>query len=276
LSHCYIDDSKHPDLGFATLSFVFSSEPLDDVVERAIVAAGLKPGVDEFKSGVRTVGNAPQQALREALVDIVCTHTRVGVLATGWPTFYPVGRVLLQSLQSIIIRNGILASGLHIYVDLGIFKSEVEAERLKTHFGYLWPCSIHTTEVSHLRGGIQVADLIAHTFAQAVKEAISGRPKFYDVGGPTTGWPEGTQISLSEFLLHAIRLCVLARPIVTEGEAFDPATDPFILAHDDDPTRYGLQPEVLGWGVQLAPDAVPSLRLAVQDALGTIWRGCLH
>jgi hypothetical protein len=45
--------------------------------------------------------------------------------------------------------------------------------------------------------------------------------------------------------------------------------------HEDGVT-YAQHPILLGWGVQVAPEARDGLRDAVQRAFGRIWLGCIH
>lgn len=267
-THCYVDESIHEMLGFVAVAFVFASEDLDPVVSSALVSAGLDPACEEFKSGARMEGNARMQAARQALLRIVCDHTDVAVVFAPRHHCVPIGKQCLQALQSVFVRNGIRPEVLTLHVDQGIFPSPVEADRLIGLFPFLKAATFRLEQASHVCRGIQLADLIAHIFAQIIREALTGIPKLIS--------EEGTQIRLSVLLLEPIRYAILARRFVSEGQDFDPATDPVVLGPDDDPLEYGLHPEAFGWGVQVAPEAPEPLRRAIREMLDRVWLGCMH
>jgi hypothetical protein len=277
-THCYIDESIHETLGFVALAYVFAAEDLNDSVAAALAASGIDPEREEFKSGARMVDNLRMRTARDALLDVINKRTAVAVVFAPRHPFFlpPLGKQCLQALQSVLIRNAIQPHGLEIHIDQGIFASPREAEQLVALFRFLRPATFRTMEVSNRCRRIQLADLLAHTFAQIVREATTDTPKLIDVGGPDTGYAEGTQMPLSTWLLMGIRYVILARRMVSEGEDFDPASDPVILGPNDDPVRYGQNPESFGWGIQVAPEASETLRLAVRRSLERIYLGCMH
>ncbi len=110
-----------------------------------------------------------------------------------------------------------------------------------------------------------------------MKSAITGDEKPVDIGGPKTGYPEGTEAPLSWALLMNLRYAMLTHPIVYNGGSYDPASDPVVIDPEyDDPIDFGQNPVLLGWGVQVAPEASSELREAVEKRLGKIWLGCIH
>ena len=98
-----------------------------------------------------------------------------------------------------------------------------------------------------------------------------------DIGGPNTGYPEGTQAPLGWSLLMNLRYALLTRPIVYNGEPYFAKCDPVVLDPlNDDPVDFGQHPTLLGWGVQVAPESDGPLRRAVEEELGRIWLGCIR
>ncbi len=125
--------------------------------------------------------------------------------------------------------------------------------------------------------GIQVADAVAHSFGQIIKAALTGNEKMIDIGGPNTGYSGGTEAPLGWSLLMNLRYALLTRPIIHNGEPYLAECDPVVLdPANDDPVDFGQHPTLLGWGVQVAPEADASLRQAVEQKLGRIWLGCIH
>jgi len=276
LTQCYVDESVHHGHNFVVSAFVFSSGRTDLRVSRVLMDAGLKPGVDEFKSGARMTGNPIMQRAREGLLSLANSTAKIGVFV-GPLERGTLGKHSLQALQSIIVRNAIQPSKLDVYFDEDIFSSPQEARRLHLLFHFLRAACIHPKEDSRKRLGIQIADAVAGSFGQIVKEALTGDTKEIDIGGPNTGYPRGTMAPLGWSLLMNLRYAMLTRPMVYQGEKYSASADPVILdpIHDD-PVNYGQHPILLGWGIQVAPEACNELRRAVEQSLGRIWLGCIH
>jgi hypothetical protein len=69
----------------------------------------------------------------------------------------------------------------------------------------------------------------------------------------------------------------MTRPIVYNGRPYSASADPVVLdPANDDLVTYAQNPIMLGWGMQVAPDAKRELREAVERAFGRIWLGCIH
>ena len=275
-TQCYIDESVHQAHRFVVSAFVFSAGRIDQRIARVLWDAGLKPGVDEFKSGTRMAGNPIMQRVREGMLSIANSTAKVGVFIGPYERG-TLGKHSLQALQSILVRNAIPPPKLDIYFDGGIFSSPQEARRLHSLFHFLRAARIHPKEDSRKRLGIQLADAVAASFGQIVKEALSGKTKEIDIGGPKTGYPQGSMAPLGWSLLMGLRYAMLTRPMAYRGEKYSAASDPVVLdpIHDD-PVNYGQHPILLGWGIQVAPEASDELRRAVEQSLGRIWLGCIH
>jgi hypothetical protein len=188
-----------------------------------------------------------------------------------------LGKDTLQALQSVVVRNGIDPSAMSVYCDEEIFPSMKEAVRLHGLFHFLNQCTIYPREDSRKRLGIQMADAVAHSFGRILKEELTGKQKFVDIGGSGTGYEEGTLAPLGWELLMTLRYSLMTRPMVEGGESYNAGIDPVVLdPENDDPVVYGQHPVLLGWGIQTAPEADDSLRQGVERAFGRIWLGCIH
>lgn len=276
-TQCYVDESVHTSAGFVVTAFVFASGRFDRAVAATLRNVGLSPGRDEFKSYTRMDTNPQMRKAREALLDLADSKTRIAVFF-GLYDRATIGLHSLQALQSTLVRNGIWPSRLDLYFDQDILPSTQEgAIRLHRLFHFLRSARIHSREDSRKRLGIQVADAVAHSFGQILKEELSGKVKLIDIGGPKTGYEPGTKASLGWCLLMSLRHALLTRGMVYNGEKYQAAADPVVLDQvHDDPAKYGQHPILLGWGVQVAPEAPEKLRHAVERAFGRIWLGCIH
>ena len=275
-THCYVDESVQTASGFVVSAFVFASGRFDQQVAKALTKAGLKPRRDEFKSSARMDANPRMRAARDGLLALAGSKTRVAVFFGPYKRA-ALGKHSLQALQSVLVRNGIRPSRLDVYFDEDIFSNTKEATRLHQVFHFLRSARIHPRENSRLRLGIQVADAVAHSFGQILKEELTGKPKLVEIGGPDTGYAPGTKAPLGWHLLMTLRYALMTRPMVYNGEHYVAAPDPVVLDPvNDDPVIYGQHPIMLGWGVQVAPEANDNLRQGVERALGRIWLGCIH
>jgi hypothetical protein len=276
LTHCYIDESVHNDFGFVATALIFSDKTLEPAVAGALGSVGLVPFRDELKSSARMDADARLRTVRDNVLALAGSEARVAIFLGPYDRG-TIGKHSLQALQTVLIRNGLETLPLDVHFDADIFPSNAEAERLHPLFRALQNSRIHPREDSRLVLGIQVADVVAHSFAQIVKAEIAGEAKEVDIGGPKTGYPAGTKAPLGWSLLMGLRHALFTRPIAYRGEEYSLATDPIILDPvKDDPTTYGQNPVLLGWGLLVAPDAGIDLRSAVERSLGRIWLGCIH
>lgn len=280
-TQCYIDESIHTKIGFVVTAFVFASGRFDRSVAQVLSESGLTPKKDEFKSSTRMDSNPKMRTVRDGLLSLAGSEAKVAVFfgpyEAGGFDRANLGKNSLQALQSTLLRNSIRPSRLSVYFDRDIFPSAREAVRLHRLFHYLRACCIHPREDSCIRMGIQVADTVAHSFAQILKEQLTGKEKLVDIGGLGTGYPKGTKAPLGWELLMTLRNGLLTRPIAYEGDRYDAVADPVI--HDrvnDDPANYLQHPVLLGWGVQVAPEADETLRQGVEQSFGRLWLECIH
>lgn len=75
----YLDESIQTRAGFIVGAFVYSGRDLTPSVFSALEKSGLKPGVDEFKSGAHMANNPEQKQLRNYLSALLL-NARVGVV----------------------------------------------------------------------------------------------------------------------------------------------------------------------------------------------------
>jgi hypothetical protein len=276
ITHCYVDESIHDSIGMVVTAFVFASSDFENAVTEALREVGLNPPQDEFKSSGRMDTDDKMRAARHRLISMAGSRTKIAVFFG--PFHRPhLGRQALQALQSVLVRNAIPASSLWVHFDKGIFSSAAEAVRLCKLFHSLTGSKVAAEEDSRFCVGIQVADAVAYSFGHIIKAALTRNQKMIDIGGPETGYPEGTKAPLSWSLLMNLRYALLTRPIAYNGQPYLAVSDPVVLDPlNDDPVDFDQHPVLLGWGVQVAPEADLSLRQAVEQELGRIWLGCVH
>ena len=254
----YIDESLHPRHGFNVVGFAYSEQPLDDLVASVLESAGLRPGVDEFKSNAAMSGSPELHELRENLRNLVArTNTRVAFLFTS-PDRGLLGEHTVRTLGEIIKANG-LSPRQTVYIDEGLIHTQSQLEEAVTELTR--ECDFSWREDSRRRFGLQLADLLANSGAYAVKEQIDGPRKFVDMStGPSKD--EEHLVELGWFLKMMIRRNFFCEPKEYDDDVLD--MGPFF-------TR-----ELINFGVFIQPDVAEPVRTAIIEALGETWLGCLH
>ncbi len=275
-SRCYVDESIHEDHDVVVTAFVFASQSVETSVAQVLRRAGLMPRKEEHKSRARMDSNPALRQVRKNLLELAGNETQLAVFFGPYDR-PALGKQSLQALQTTIVRNGIRPSRLRVYFDRGIFPTAKEASRLHSMFYSIRACRIRSQEDSHRRLGIQLADAVAHSFGQILKEHLTGNKKMVKIGGRGTGYPKGTKAPLGWHLLTTLRHGLFTRPVVCGGERYNAATDPVVLDPlNDDIVVYSQHPALLGWGVQIDPEAEDVLRRAVEEVFGRVWLGCVH
>jgi hypothetical protein len=270
----YVDESIHDSLDFIVSAFVFSKEGLEGRVAEALSGAGLRPGIDEFKSGAFMTGNAVQQDLRDTLMCIAGQHTRVALAVSPATARPKLGEWCLKALATVVRRNGFHEVPFDAHFDEGILGAQASPARAA-----LEACcdiAIGPNEDSKKCMGIQVADVVAHATGQMIREAVTGRRKMVGIGGPDTGYADDDRAPLGWSLKMSLRHSLLRRPLVQRGQSFHPETDPVIVDPGDDYVAVAQHPDVSGWGVQLHDALSTTVRMGVLQELGKIWLGCIH
>jgi hypothetical protein len=136
LTHCYVDESVHSDLGFVATAFVFAGSSLENEVERALKEVGLSPREDELKSSARMDTDPRMRAARDAILSLAGSSTRAAVFV-GPYNRSTIGKHCLQALQSVVLRNGLSTTSLDVYFDEDILSSGPEVQRLHGLFSTL-------------------------------------------------------------------------------------------------------------------------------------------
>lgn len=272
----YIDESIHHSLDFIVSAFVFSKGGLEAAVSDALRDAGLRPGIDEFKSSTFMEGNFGRQKLRDGLLRLAGQRARVALAVSPASARTELGGWCLSALETVVRRNGFLDVAFDAHFDEGIFESRNEAVRLAARCGGLRRVSLHPVEDSKKCLGIQVADVTAHVTAQVIREAITGQRKMVSIGGPETGYGDDEMAPLGWSLKMSLRHGLLRRPIVHRGQSYHPEIDPVVVERGDDYVEIAQHPDVLGWGVQIHDALSANARSTVDRELGKIWLGCIH
>ncbi len=93
----FFDESIHQRGGFALGAFVYTPSDPTTKLRKALKAAGLKPGIDEFKSGTH-VGRNPRQAkARDYIQNVLRDSGRIALVIVPASKSDALGREALAS-----------------------------------------------------------------------------------------------------------------------------------------------------------------------------------
>ena len=277
ISRVYIDESIHSDLGFIASAMVFDTNNLEDLVSDALRSAGMRPGIDEYKSGVIMRENPIGQALRDRILRIAGSDVKLAVLFSPANARSDLGQDILKHLTIVCQRNGILSSSLQAYFDEGLFSSAKQAQRIAGTFPEFEVRNLNFEQDSRQILGIQVADNVAHSLSQILKPELTDNRKTTLVG-EDSGYLEGTEVDLDWSLLMSLRYTLFHRTVIYEKdqEGVIRATNPKIISDEDDIVEYAQHPELFGYGIFVAPNLLEQVRSSIEDRFAKIWLGCIH
>jgi hypothetical protein len=253
----YFDESIQQRAGFIIGAFVYSEGDLTPPVFEAIASAGLRPGVDEFKSGARMDRRPELAKAREALGGLLKT-VRIGLIVVPARARGDLGTEALAGLEKIIRANGLMTLDHRVYFDEGITIDPGLIARFGARIG--GPCEVLLNQDSKSVGGIQVADLAAHSMGVMLLEH-QGHLKKTVKAGENSGYDPDLDIELGFELWASLRY------------AFFKAAQP--IPGPDDPLG-DLMFDVATHGLHIARSCDDTLRDAAVERFGECYLGCIH
>jgi len=185
MGYFYFDESIHEDYGFVLGAVVYSQHDYSDLVAAELKQAGLKPKIDEFKSGRLKAGDQNQISLRARLARLIQNKYKVGMVIAPISQIGLLGDYAIEGLRKIISKNR-LSSQIHqVYFDEEISINCEENKKVEN-------CTIYLKQDSKIILSIQLADLVAHYLSTMLKERLSQSPK---KGSPISNPRVNRQIS---------------------------------------------------------------------------------
>lgn len=256
MGYFYFDESIHPRAGFIIGAFVYSATSLDPAVAATLATMGLRPGVDEFKSGARADANPVQAPLRNRLRTLI--H-HLGLIVAPTHERHLLGRDALCGLMKLLSANAFSSSTHEAHFDQGVFSSQAQCERWAEELGLPSTVRLFAEDDSKRVGGIQLADLAAHTMATMLLERLGHVNKTVKAG-PNSGYDPDLDIEIGFELWASLRykFFMKSRSAGHDPEEYDPLYD------------------VSSCGLFVSPRCDPSLVEAVEGRFGTVYLGCIH
>ena len=254
MGYFYLDDSKHPSLGFCLGSFVYCNEDPQDELEGLLSKHGLRPGIDEFKSSF-PMDTGRLHGLREDLRQYLRKNCKIGAVLSAKPEELHLDALSLLRKMSQHPDVGINPHS--VFIDQEIFRSnnaQIRALNESTFIGW----TLHFEQDSKIVYGIQLADLAAHTCSIMMKDSLGLVNKSVKAG-KDSGYDAATGIELGFELFASIRYRFLGQYA------------PYI---DNDLFRPMLM--VSDYGLHISDRLEPSIRTQAESRFGAVHLGCIH
>lgn len=256
LGFLYFDESIHNRADFILGSYVYSERDVSPLVNDCLVSLGLKPGQDEFKSSSRMIENEKQRKLR-GLLKRLLGNVKLGLVVIPSTERENLGMEALKGLRKISYANGLTEKHLEVYFDKGIvFKNW---EKIVRELSLEKFCKFNFNQDSRKVGGIQLADLVAHTLSIMLLETLGLISKKVKAG-KNSGYDPDLDIELGFELWSCVRYNFFTQDQINlnagliEGFTLDTAS----------------------YAVHIAPSCSNVLNQAVKKRFGSTYIGCIH
>lgn len=259
MGYFYFDETIQERGGFIIGAFVYAPNDMTPAVYSALNHVGLRPGFDEFKSGSRMDWNPNQAKLRDQLSNILM-HTSVGVVVLPVSERASLGREAMDGLQKILRTNGLDQQPHKVFLDEGITIDSHTQQSFLEGVGAL--CELHSSQDSKLIGGIQLADLVAHSLGGMLLEQLGLIAKKVRAGAGS-GYDPDLEIEIGFELWASLRYQFF--------KALQPKPGPI----PDDPIGEIIF-DVENYGLHISEKCSPSLRDAALQRFGDCYLGCIH
>jgi hypothetical protein len=259
VGHFYFDETIQERGGFIIGAFVYSPNDVTPAVYSAIEQVGLRPGVDEFKSGARMDRNPKQAELRGRLIEIL-GKIRVGLVVVPATERSLLGHHALLGLRKILSANGLAQKPHSVFLDQGIIVDKGTCKELLGEPGVL--CEVHQSQDSKLIGGIQLADLTAHLLGGMLLESLGLMSKLVRAG-ENSGYDPDLEIELGFELWATLRYQFFKAPQPNPGAVPDDPIGDLIF-------------DVENYGLHISDGCSQTLKEAALQRFGTCYLGCIH
>lgn len=258
MAYFFLDDSKHPDFGFAlAVSAVFKDNPTERVA-RLMTARGLVPYRDEFKSSYRMRGDCAMQGLREDLRSVL-NDCKLGVCVV--PNERELARNAALLLKKMLTHPDLASLRHEIFVDQGICCRAVNQSSMSS-IPEASECTFNFEADSREVLGIQLADLAAHTCGLMMKDSLGLVGKCLPAG-ENSGYDPEMPIELGFSMWASLRYSFLAVP----AQDIDWETDSYEKIRTFHAEEYGLV---------IDPNLSASVANAASSRFASHWLGCIH
>lgn len=171
MSYFYLDESIHDDGDFIIVACVYSQRDLNKDVRNIFKFKGVNPDEFEFKSNANYSKEPEKIEIRDELKTLMFLNGKIGVLIVPRSNRLNLGIESIKALKQFIDANNQIKKPIEIFIDQGLVASDRDAERVIKDLNFI-DCKFHLQMDSKQNGGIQIADLCAHSCSIQLKEKM--------------------------------------------------------------------------------------------------------
>ena len=259
MGYFYFDESIHARGGFIFGALIYSEEDVTHDVFQALIEVGLVPTQDEFKSHSHMDKDSRLQALRHRL-KVLLQRTKVGLVVLPIDSRGCLGSETLKGLEKILSANFRGSQKHSVYFDEGIhFEKCVSTKR---SFEERQNCKIFVEQDSRVIGGLQLADLAAHSLSIMLLEALGVISKTVKADDHS-GYDPYLDIEIGFEIWSWLRYC------------FFMSKGPTAEDLDKDPVG-SLMLDAGSYALYVSPFCNSVLRSAAENRFSKCYIGCIH
>lgn len=259
MGYFYFDESIHARGGFILGAFIYSEEDVAGDVSQVLTEVGFVPTQDEFKSRLRMDKDSRLQALRNRL-KVLLQRTKLGLVVLPIDSRGCLGNEALKGLEKILSANFHRSQKHSIYFDEGIHFEKCAS--MKRSFEERRNCKIFLDQDSRVIGGLQLADLAAHSLSIMLLEALGVISKTVKAGDHS-GYDPDLDIEIGFEIWSWLRYC------------FFMSKGPTVEDLDKDPVG-SLMLDTGSHALYISPFCNSELRSAAEKRFCKCYIGCIH
>jgi hypothetical protein len=248
----YFDESVHSRGNFALGAFAYSESSLEKPIAEALRESGLRPYIDEFKSGSLMTKHPEQARARDLLRSVLTRNCQIGIVVSPSSPLELLGREALRGLHKILSTNSFVSKIHDVFLDEGILASD--ATDAPEH------CSLHFEQDSVTVLGLQIADLVAHTCATMLLARLGLTEKTIKAG-PNSGYDPDGDMPLEFELWAGLR-----------WNFFAAAQPPY----ETWKSQLDFQVDVESRGLHISDACDEAVKTATLSRFGRMYLGCIH
>ena len=256
MKHVFIDDSIHKRGDFIISGVVLCDIDPNELIGQILTDCGFNPDESEFKSGLDFRRNPEMKTVRSKLKSVLSSKCKLGLVVLPYDKREKIGEETLKGLKQFIETNKI-EDELNIYIDENYFKNVSEAEITAEKYNFE-NCKFHFEQDSKKVRGIQLADIVAHTFSIMLLETLGVIDKTVKAG-ENSGYDPDMDIEIGFEMWASIRYNFLCQSKENPKDDFDMAV-------------YDVKP----YGLYISEYCKPELEEGADKRFGEVYLGCIH
>lgn len=257
MGYFFFDESIHQNPGFILGTFVGLKDDPGNLIADALIACGLDPSVDEYKSRALKKDNPKQTQLREMLWEMLFLRAKVAVCIGPTSERDCFGFEALRCLKKVIDSNRIFENN-SVFFDQGFFPRSCDSDSLKKEFQLHENTGLYLEQDSRRVRGLQLADLTAHTCSMMLLDTL-GLIKKTVKAGENSGYPPDLEVELGFEMWANVRWLFFNGGFPSKFETHED----FIV-------------NVADYGLHIYENCSEQIKQSALDRFGTCYLGCIH